>query len=65
MSDGALGTSTSALAIPSSPDHMSLMTLYFPDKVDEDGTFAEIRDMVDGTIPHDEYIDKMLAMSMS
>ena len=44
---------------------MSLMTLYFPDEVDEHGTFAKIRDMVDGVVPHDGYIDEMLAMSMS
>ena len=44
---------------------MSLMTLYFPDEVDEHGTFAKIRDMVDGVVPHDEYIDDMLAISMS
>ena len=31
LSDGAPGTSTSTLVAPSSPDCMSLMTLYFPD----------------------------------
>ncbi|RVW77767.1 hypothetical protein CK203_050316 [Vitis vinifera] len=65
LSDGAPGTSASALATPSFPNHMSLMTLYFLDEVDEHGTFAEIRDMVDGVVPHDRYIDEMLAMSMS
>ena len=65
LSDGAPGTSASTLATPSFPDHMSLMTLYFLDEVDEHGTFAEIRDMVDGVVPHDKYIDEMLAMSMS
>ena len=44
---------------------MSLMTLYFPDEVDEDETFAEIRDIVDEVIPCDEYIDEMLVVSMS
>ena len=44
---------------------MSLMTLYFPNEVDEHGTFSEIGDIVDGAVPHDEYIDEMLAMSMS
>ena len=44
---------------------MSLMTLYFPDEVDEHGTFSEIGDIVDGAVPHDEYIDEMLAMSIS
>ena len=65
MSDGALGTSTSVLAAPSSPDCVSLMTLYFLDEVDEHGTFVEIEDIVDGTVPCEEYIDEMLAMSMS
>ena len=44
---------------------MSLMTLYFPDEIDEHEIFAEIRDIVDGVVPHDEYIDEMLVMSMS
>ena len=38
--------------------------LYFPDKIDEHEAFAEIGDVVDGTVPHDEYIDEMLAISM-
>ncbi|RVW18655.1 hypothetical protein CK203_102655 [Vitis vinifera] len=45
LSDGALGTSTFALATPSSPDRMSLVTLYFLDEVDEHGIFVEIGDM--------------------
>ena len=65
MSDGAPGTSASALAVPSSLDHMSLMTLYFSNEIDEHGIFAETRDMIYGVVPHDEYIDEMLAMSMS
>ena len=65
MSDGASGTSTSALATPSSPDRMSLMTLYFLDEIDEHRIFVEIKDIMDGVVPHDEYIDEMLAMSMS
>ena len=40
LSDGAPGTSAFALAVPSSPDHMSLMTLYFPYEIDEHGIFA-------------------------
>ena len=44
---------------------MRLMTLYFSDEVDERGTFVEIGDIVDGVVPHDKYIDEMLAMSMS
>ena len=44
---------------------MSLMTLYFPDEVDEHGTFAEIGDMVDVVVPHNGYINEMLVMSMS
>ena len=39
--------------------------LYFSDKIDKHGTFAKIGDIVDGAIPHDEYIGEMLAMSMS
>ena len=44
---------------------MSLMTLYFLDEVDEHGTFVEIGDIGDGIVPRDEYIDEMLAISMS
>ena len=65
LSDRAPGTSTFALVAPSSPDRMSLMTLYFPDEIDEHGTFAEIRDIVDGVVPHDEYVDEIFVMSMS
>ncbi|RVW53046.1 hypothetical protein CK203_072619 [Vitis vinifera] len=42
---------------------MSLMTLYFPNEIDEHGTFAKIEDIVDGVIPHDEYVDEMFAMN--
>ena len=65
MSDEASGTSASTLVATSSLDHMSLMTLYFQDDVDEHGIFFEIGDIVDGVVPRDEYIDEMLAMSMS
>ena len=65
LSNGTPGTSTYAFVAPSFLDRMSLMTLYFPDKVDEHETFSEIEDMVDGVVPHDEYIDEMLAMDMS
>ena len=65
LSDRGRRTSTSTLAAPSSPDRMSLMTLYFPDEIDEHETFVEIGDIVDEVVPHDEYIDEMLAMSMS
>ena len=44
---------------------MSLITLYFPDEIDEHGTFVEVRDIVEGVAPHDEYIDEMLALSLS
>ncbi|RVW94464.1 Transposon Ty3-I Gag-Pol polyprotein [Vitis vinifera] len=44
---------------------MSLMTLYFPDEINEHGTFTEIGDIVDRSVPRDEYVDKMLVMSMS
>ncbi|RVX12203.1 hypothetical protein CK203_010754 [Vitis vinifera] len=49
----------------SSPDRTSLMTLCFPDEIDDHGTFAEIGDVVDGAVPRDEYVDEMLAMSLS
>ena len=65
LSDGALGTFASTLAASSSPNHMSLLTIYFLDKVDECGTFVEIRDMVDGVVPHNEYIDEILVMGIS
>ncbi|WKA03160.1 hypothetical protein VitviT2T_021286 [Vitis vinifera] len=44
---------------------MSLMTLYFLDEINEHGTFSEIGDIMDGVVPRDEYVDEMLAMSMS
>ena len=40
LSDGVPGTSISVLAALSSPDRMSLMTLYFPDEINEHETFA-------------------------
>ncbi|RVW71197.1 hypothetical protein CK203_054387 [Vitis vinifera] len=39
LRDGAPGPSTSALIAPSSPDRASLMTLCFPDEIDDHGTF--------------------------
>ncbi|KAL6336582.1 hypothetical protein AAG906_025137 [Vitis piasezkii] len=65
LSDGAPGPLTSALIASSSPDCTSLMTLCFSDEIDEHGTFAEIGDIVDGAVPRDEYVDEMLAMSLS
>ena len=65
LSDRAPGTSIFTLTTPSSPYHMSLMTLYFPDEIDENGTFVEIGDIVDAAMPRDEYVDEMLAMSLS
>ena len=50
LSDGAPDTSASALAVPSSPDRVSIMTFYFSDEVDEHGTFIEIGDIVDGAL---------------
>ena len=44
---------------------MSLVTLCFPDEIDEHGTFAEIGDVVEGVVPRDEYVDEMLTMSLS
>ena len=65
LSDGAPATSTSTLVAPSSPDHMNLMTLYFLDEIDEHGTFVETENIVDGVVPHDEFIDEMLVISLS
>ena len=65
LSDGDPDTLASALAAPSFLDRMSLMTLYFLDEIDEHETFFEIGDIVDGVVLYDEYIDEMLAMSMS
>ena len=65
LSDEALGILTSTLAVSSSPDCMSLMTLYFLDEIDEHRIFFEIRDIIDGFVPHDEYINEMLAISIS
>ncbi|RVW88669.1 hypothetical protein CK203_043728 [Vitis vinifera] len=65
LSDGAPGPSASVLIAPPSPDRTSLMTLCFPDEIDDHGTFAEIGDVVDGAVPRDEYVDEMLAMSLS
>ena len=64
LSDGAPGTSTSTLTVPSFPDRMSLMMLYFSYEIDKHGTFSKIEDIVDGVIPRDEYVDEMFAMSM-
>ncbi|RVW32710.1 Transposon Ty3-I Gag-Pol polyprotein [Vitis vinifera] len=36
-----------------------------PNEIDDHGTFVEIGDVVDGAVPHDEYVDEMLAMSLS
>ena len=41
------------------------MMLYFSNEIDEHGTFFEIRDIVDGAVPRDEYVDEMLTMSLS
>ncbi|WJZ81167.1 hypothetical protein VitviT2T_001021 [Vitis vinifera] len=65
LSDEAPSPSTSVLIAPTSPDRTSLMTLCFPDEIDDHGTFAEIGDVVDGAVPRDEYVDEMLAMSLS
>ena len=65
MSDEAPDTSTFALTAPFSSDHLSFMTLCFLDEIDEHEIFAEIGDIVDGAVPHDEYVNEMLAMSLS
>ena len=41
------------------------MTLCFPDETNEHETFVEVGGIVDGATPHDEYIDEMLALSLS
>ena len=41
------------------------MTLCFLDEIDEHEIFAEIGDIVDGAVPHDEYVNEMLAMSLN
>ena len=41
------------------------MTLYFLDEINEHETFVEIRDIVDGAMPHDEFTDEMLTISLS
>ncbi|KAJ9691124.1 hypothetical protein PVL29_013344 [Vitis rotundifolia] len=64
LSNGAPGPSTSALIAPPSPDRTSLMTLCFPDEMDEHETFAEIGDIVDGAVPRDKYTDEMLSLSI-
>ncbi|RVW78291.1 hypothetical protein CK203_055767 [Vitis vinifera] len=46
LRDGAPGPSTSVLIAPSSPDRTSLMTLCFPDEIDEHGTLAEIEETI-------------------
>ena len=65
LSDGAPKTSTSVLTALFFQDRMSLMMLYFSDEINEHETFSEVRDIMDGTIPHDEYVDEMFAMSLS
>ena len=65
LSDRSLGTSTTALTASPSPDRTSLMTFYFPDEIDEHRTFAEIGGIVDRVVPHEEYVNEMLAMSLS
>ena len=65
MNEGAPGTSTSILVTPPSPDHTSLLTLYFPEETDEYETFVEIVDIIDGVIPRDEYSDEMVMVDLS
>ncbi|RVW68307.1 Retrovirus-related Pol polyprotein from transposon 17.6 [Vitis vinifera] len=63
--DSAPPRKPSFSASSSSYNRTSLMTLCFPDEIDDHGTFAEIGDVVDGVVPRDEYVDEMLAMSLS
>ncbi|RVW64505.1 hypothetical protein CK203_040343 [Vitis vinifera] len=60
LSDGAPSTSTSVLVTLPFSDHMSLLTLYFPEETNEYGTSAEIADTIDEAILRDEYSDEML-----
>ncbi|RVW24845.1 Retrovirus-related Pol polyprotein from transposon 297 [Vitis vinifera] len=66
LRDGAPGPSTSVLIAPSSPDRTSLMTLCFPDEINEHGTLAELAEesltapaleSVKDLIPFDDLID--------
>ncbi|RVW30103.1 Retrovirus-related Pol polyprotein from transposon 17.6 [Vitis vinifera] len=50
--------------IPTEVDYRYMARLR-KERVDEHGTFTEIGDIVDGAIPHGEYIDEMFAMSIS
>ena len=65
LSDGTLDISTSVLVTPLSPDHTSLLTLYFPKKTDEYGTSIEIVGMIDGAILGDKYSDELIMVDMS
>ena len=44
---------------------MSLLTLHFPEEIDEYETSIEILDMIDGVIMHDKYSDEMFMVDMS
>ncbi|KAL6343150.1 hypothetical protein AAG906_020939 [Vitis piasezkii] len=59
LSDGAPSTSTSVLVTLPFSDHMSLLTLYFPEETNEYGTSAEIADTIDWAILR-QYSDEML-----
>ena len=65
LNDEAPGTSTSVLVTSSFPGHMSLLALYFLEDTNEYEASIEIADMIDGTIPHDEYSDEMFMVNMS
>ena len=65
LSDRAPSTSTSVLVTLPFSDHMSLLTLYFPEETNEYGTSAEIADTIDEAILRDEYSDEMLMVDMS
>lgn len=65
LSNGAPVTFASAWVTPLSLYHMSLLTLYFLEKVNEYGTFTEITDIIDRVVPHNEYIVEMFSMGMS
>ena len=64
MSDGAPGASKVVIPTPFSSDNFSVLTLCFPDKVDDYGVPFDPIDLIDGVVLPDEYHDEMLMMDM-
>ncbi|RVW64709.1 hypothetical protein CK203_058021 [Vitis vinifera] len=61
LRDGAPGPSTSVLIAPSSPDRTSLMTLCFPDEIDEHGTLLSHVGIVEGA---SDFVDPPLSFDV-